>query len=44
MCNVDLKAFQKLTLLLDIGYYYSSAYLMLIYRRKVAINILRQGT
>lgn len=44
MFNVDLKAFQKLTLVLDIGYYYSSAYLLLIYRRKVTINMLRQGT
>lgn len=44
MFNVDLKAFQKLTLVLDIGCYYSSAYLLLIYRRKVAINVLRQGT
>jgi len=35
--DVDLKAFQKLTLLLEIGYYYT-AYLLLMYRLKFAIN------
>jgi len=39
--DVDLKAFQKLTLLLEIGYY-STAYLLLMYRRKFATNRLRQ--
>jgi len=39
--DVDLKAFQKLTLLLEIGYYYT-AYLLLMYRPKFATNRSRQ--